>query len=251
MRISLITATYNSEKTIAETINSVRCQNVDNLEYIIIDGGSSDSTQEIINQNKEVVTKLISEPDKGIYDALNKGMKIATGEIIGFLHSDDIFADNHVLKEVIDVFEKESVDLLYGDLQYITSDTPLKILRHWQSGEFKHSNLKRGWMPPHPTLYFKRDLIEKTGYFNISYIIAADYDWIIRCLTLPDIKVAYIPKVLIKMRIGGKSNRNLKNIIRKSKEDYKIIRHNKIGGVCTLFLKNFRKVNQFFFPTKK
>lgn len=247
MKISLITATYNSASTISATINSVRNQNIDNLEYIIIDGGSTDGTHEIINQNKDMITKYISEKDAGIYDALNKGMKMASCEIVGFLHSDDIFADNDTLKEIIDVFEKQSVDFIYGDLQYVTAGTPQKILRHWKSNNFSRNNLKKGWMPPHPTVYFKRELIEKIGFFNTSYIISADYDWVIRCLTQQDIKVAYIPKVLVKMRAGGKSNSSLKNIIQKSKEDYKIIRQNKIGNIWTLILKNISKINQFVF----
>jgi glycosyltransferase len=246
MKISLITATYNSVDTIAETISSVKRQNFDNLEYIIIDGNSSDGTLDIINQNKDVITKLISEPDNGIYHALNKGMKMASGEIIAFIHSDDLFAENWVLSEINTLFEKQKTDFVYGDLQYITSDSPPKIIRHWRSGEYNSSKLKKGWMPPHPTVYFKRDLIEKIGFFNTSYNISADYDWMVRCLTYPEINVAYIPKVLIKMKTGGKSNRNLKNIIRKSHEDYKIIKQNKIGGFFTLFLKNFNKINQFF-----
>jgi len=225
VKISLITATFNSVKTIATTIDSVRSQNIDNLEYIIIDGGSSDGTPDIINQYKDVVSKVICEPDKGIYDALNKGIKIASGEIIGFLHSDDIFADNQVLEEVISTFEKDSVDLLYGDLQYVTTGIPPKILRHWKSGTFCRSNLKKGWMPPHPTVYFKRELIEKIGDFNLSYSISADYDWIVRCLTLPEIKVEYLPKLMIKMKTGGKSNSSLKNIIKKSKEDMLKVRN--------------------------
>ena len=246
MKLSLITASYNSAKTINETISSVRRQDVDNLEYIIIDGGSTDGTLEIINQNKDIVSILISEPDNGIYDALNKGIKNSSGDIIGFLHSDDYFADNKILNEVKTVFEKQKIDFLYGDLQYITSDNPPKILRYWKSGEFKFSNLKKGWMPPHPTVYFKKNLMGKIDFFDTSYSISADYDWIIRHLTIPEIKVFYLPKVLIKMKTGGKSNNNLKNIIQKSCEDYKIITKNNLGGLYTLLNKNVTKINQFF-----
>ena len=251
MNISLITATYNSVETIADTIDSVRNQNIDNLEYIIIDGNSNDGTLEIIKQNNDVVTKFISESDKGIYDALNKGLKISTGDIIGFLHSDDYYTHNLVLSEIKDIFENQNIDFLYGDLQYVTSDIPPKIFRHWNSGNFILSNLKKGWMPPHPTVYFKKSLIEKIGYFDTSFNISADYDWLIRCLTIPEIKVAYIPKVLIKMKMGGKSNKSIKNILKKSKEDYKIIKKNKIGGIYTIFLKNFCKINQFLFCKSK
>jgi len=246
MKISLITATFNSANTISETIDSVRQQNFENLEYIIIDGASSDGTLEILKQHNDLISKLISQPDSGIYDALNKGLKNVSGDIVGFLHSDDILADNNILAEINNLFETKNIDLLYGDLQYITNDLPPKIIRYWRSGDFSPPLLKKGWMPPHPTVYFKRDLIEKIGLFNTSFKISADYDWIVRSLTNPEIKVEYLPKVLVKMKTGGVSNRNLKKIFQKSYEDYKIIKQNKIGNFNTLILKNFSKINQFF-----
>ena len=246
MKLSLITATYNSADIIKNAINSVRNQRIDNLEYIVIDGCSTDGTVEILKENTDVISKWVSEPDKGIYDALNKGLKMASGDIVGFLHSDDNFANNRILKNIIDNFEEQSIDFLYGDLEYITSAEPYKVLRYWKSGNFKPENLKKGWMPPHPTVYFKRELIDKVGGFDTSYTIAADYDWMARCLTTSGLKVAYIPEVLIKMRTGGASNRSLKNIIKKSREDYKIIRRNKIGNFNTLLYKNFGKIGQFF-----
>ena len=246
MKLSLITATYNSADIIMNAINSVRNQRIDNLEYIIIDGGSTDGTLEIIKENTDVISKWVSEPDKGIYDALNKGLRMASGDIVGFLHSDDNFANDLILRNIIDNFNKQTIDFLYGDLEYITSAEPCKILRYWKSGGFTQKKLRKGWMPPHPTVYFKRELLAKIGDFDTSYTISADYDWLVRCLTSSEIKVDYIPEVLIKMRTGGASNRSLKNIIKKSSEDYRIIRRNKIGGFNTLFYKNFGKISQFF-----
>ena len=246
MKLSLITATYNSAETISNAINSVRNQKIDNLEYIVIDGCSTDGTLEILKENADIISKWVSEPDNGIYDALNKGLKMASGEIVGFLHSDDSFANDRILQNIIDIFDMQPIDFLYGDLEYITSAEPYKVLRYWKSGYFTPKNLKKGWMPPHPTVYFKRNLIDRIGQFNTSYSISADYDWMMRCLTIPKLKVAYIPEVLIKMRTGGASNRSLKNIIKKSQEDYKIIRRNKIGNFITLLYKNFGKIGQFF-----
>lgn len=246
MKLSLITATFNSVETITDTILSVRDQHIDNLEYIIIDGGSTDGTVEILKNNADIVSCWISEPDNGIYDALNKGVQMATGNIVGFLHSDDFFADNQVLNDIVTLFNSQPVDFLYGDLEYVTHNAPYKILRYWKSGDFSSRKLKNGWMPPHPTVYFKRELFHKTGGFDTGYSIAADYDWMVRCLEQPNLKITYLPKVIVRMKTGGASNKNLGNIIRKSMEDYKIIRRNKIGGFGTLFCKNFGKLGQFF-----
>ena len=161
MKLSLITATYNSAETISNAINSVRNQKIDNLEYIVIDGCSTDGTLEILKENADIISKWVSEPDKGIYDALNKGLKMASGEIVGFLHSDDSFANDRILQNIIDVFDMQPIDFLYGDLEYITSAEPYKVLRYWKSGYFTPKNLKKGWMPPHPTVYFKRNLIDR------------------------------------------------------------------------------------------
>ena len=246
MKLSLITVTYNSLETLKETINSIRSQKVNGLEYIVIDGGSSDETVQLLKNNGDVVSRWISEPDKGIYDALNKGIYMATGEIVGFLHADDRFASANILSEVISQFCKREIDFLYGDLEYITTSNPHKVLRYWHSGTFSFSLLKRGWMPPHPTVYFKRELIQKTGAFNTSYTIAADYDWMLRCLSLPELKVYYLPKVMVQMRVGGVSNKSLSAIIKKTLEDYRALKSNKIGGFYTLALKNIGKLSQFF-----
>jgi len=250
MKLSLITVTYNSAETLQNTIKSVRSQQINGLEYIVIDGGSVDGTLELLAESSDVVSHWISEPDSGIYDAMNKGVKLTTGEIIGFLHADDCFANTNILGEIIRRFSINDIDFLYGDLEYITTTKPSKVLRYWQSGEFSTSMLKWGWMPPHPTVYFKRGLIDKVGLFNTSYTIAADYEWMLRCLNTPAINVQYWPQVVVQMRVGGASNKNLSRIIKKSREDYRAIKSNKIGGILTLAFKNLGKVTQFLKKSK-
>ncbi len=246
MKLTLITVTWNSAETLKETIDSVREQQVKELEYIVVDGGSSDGTVKLLAENTDVVTKWVSEPDKGIYDAMNKGVNMASGDIIGFLHADDRFAESDILKDIIRSFNNTNIDFLYGDLEYILSSNPLKVIRYWYAGDFSASRLKYGWMPPHPTVYFKRDNIQKIGLFNSSFVISADYDWMLRCLIQPDLKVHYLQRVMVQMRVGGVSNKNLTNIIKKSIEDYRSLRNNHVGSVFTLVLKNIRKIPQFF-----
>lgn len=250
MKLSLITVTYNSAETLKETIQSVRHQEMDDFEYIVVDGNSKDSTTQLLSLNEDIITRWISEPDNGIYDAMNKGLKMATGDIIGFLHADDQLASFNTLKNIISAFSNGEIDLLYGDLLYVQAKNPENTIRYWKSGQFKHGLLKLGWMPPHPTVYFKRNLINKIGFFDTTFKIAADYDWILRCLICKDIKVFYLPKVLVRMRIGGASNKSLKNIYRKTREDYRAIRNNEIGGIATLLIKNISKIPQFFSKNK-
>lgn len=242
MKISIITACYNADATIERTIKSVLNQSYKNIEYIIVDGGSSDKTLDIIERYSQGISNMVSEPDKGIYDALNKGVMLATGDFIGFLHADDAFASSHVIKKIAHLASNS--DAVYGDLQYVSEND--KVIRHWESGLFSLKALKRGWMPPHPTLYIKRELYNQIGHFNLEYKIASDYDFMLRLLSVPNIKVSYLPEVVVLMRVGGASNKSISNIIKKSKEDYKAIKRNKIGGFRTLFMKNFGKIGQFF-----
>lgn len=244
MKLSLITVTYNSLPTLKDTVASVVSQCPVDLEYIVIDGASTDGTVEWLKGEQPGITKWLSENDHGIYDAMNKGLKLATGDLVGFIHADDLLAHPNVLRKVVQFFKDEDADLVYGDLEYITKATPSKVVRYWKSGVFKLSKLSWGWMPPHPTVYFKRSLLETVGYFNTSYLISADYDWMLRAL-ITHLKVAYFPTVMVQMRIGGASNRSIKNIIRKSKEDYRAIKANDVGCFLTLIVKNLRKLEQF------
>ena len=241
MKVSIITSVFNNEKHIEDAINSVLSQTYSNIEYIIIDGNSKDNTKKIIEKYLDKIDIFVSEPDRGIYDGLNKGILKATGDIIGFLHSDDIYYDNRVIEKVVKAFEKNT-DGVYGDLVYIKDD---KVIRYWRSGEFNINKLKKGWMPPHPTLFLKKSIYEKYGLFDLNFKIAGDYDFILRILK-NNINLKYIPEILYKMRIGGASNKNIKNIIQKSKEDLKALRKNEIGGIDILLRKNFSKIGQFF-----
>ena len=246
MKISIITIAYNSENSISDAINSVLSQTYPDIEYIIVDGKSKDKTVEIVKSYGNKISKFVSEPDKGIYDALNKGIEMASGDMVGFMHSDDLFADEHVIEKVAGLFKENDVDSIYGDLNYVFKNDTNKILRYWKSGEFSLSRLKFGWMPPHPTFYVKRKIYEKYGGFDIDFKISSDYDSMLRFLGKYKISTAYLPEVMIKMRVGGASNRSLKNIIRKSTEDFRAIRKNKFGNIFTLIFKNLRKVKQFF-----
>lgn len=244
MKISIITSVYNNHETISEAIESVLSQNYPDIEYIIVDGGSNDGTVEIVQSYGERITKFVSERDRGIYDGLNKGVGLATGDVIAFLHSDDVYASADIIALVAKEFEKGDVDGVYGDLVYTPKNDTSKVLRYWKSKKFEIKMLRSGWMPAHPTLFLKRSVYEKFGEFDLSFKIAADYDFMLRVLK-GGIHVSYIPHVLYKMRVGGESNKSLKNIMLKSKEDLKALKKNNIGGVFTLLIKNLSKIKQF------
>jgi glycosyltransferase len=246
MQISVITSVFNNKEFIEDCIKSVLKQNYKNIEYIIVDGGSTDGTIDAIKKYEDKISKWTSEPDKGIYDALNKGIKLATGDIIGFLHADDFYAHNKVLEIVVSHMIKRNVDSCYGDLFYVDKYNPNKVVRHWKSNTYREGLFKRGWMPPHPTFFVKKELYDMFGYFNTEFKIAADYELMLRFLEKHKISTYYIPEVLIKMRIGGMSNRNIKNIFIKSCEDYKAWKVNNLhGGISTILLKNLSKIPQF------
>ncbi len=245
MKISIITSVYNNQETIAEAMASVLGQTYPNIEYIIVDGGSTDGTVDIIKAYQDRLGAFISEPDNGIYDGLNKGIKLATGDVIGFLHSDDLYQDNTVIEKVALAFKDNSIDSAYGDLTYVNKNDPSKVIRYWKSGKFTLKKLRRGWMPPHPTFFVKRSVYEQQGVFDTSFKIAADYDLMLRFLGKSGISTYYIPRVLIKMRVGGESNKSLKNVLKKSKEDLQAMKNNNIGGVFSLVVKNLSKLQQF------
>jgi len=179
---------------------------------------------------------FVSEPDQSIYDALNKGIQ----------HADDLFADDAVLSRVVAVFSDSAADAAYGDLEYVSKDEPDKVVRYWQSGAYSTDKLKHGWMPPHPTFYVRSSVYEQHGSFDTSFRIAADYDCMLRFLGRAGVKATYIPAVMVKMRLGGESNRSVSNIIRKSKEDYRALHNNGVGGIRALVWKNLSKLPQFF-----
>jgi len=248
--ISIITATKNNIKTIADTLDSISTQTYPLIDMVWIDGKSTDGTVNILEKRyQEDSGTLISEKDSGIYDALNKGLELAKGDVIGFLHADDVLADNNVISDIAEIFLNPEIDVVYGDLEYVKKDNTNHVVRHWKSDSFIQSKLKMGWMPPHPTVYIRKSVYENIGFFNRDYTISADYDHMLRVFSTSNNLFHYIPRVLVRMRIGGQSNKSIKNIIKKSLQDYKIIRTNKIGGILTLILKNLRKIKQF--DTKK
>jgi glycosyltransferase involved in cell wall biosynthesis len=248
MKLTLITATYNSAASIKTCLDSVVSQDYNDLEYLIIDGKSSDDTLNVVKkyQKKYSYIKLISEKDYGIYDALNKGVQLASGDVIGFVHSDDLLADKRIVADIINQLQNNQNDGVYGDLQYVDKFDLDKVIRLWKSCTFKSGLLKQGWMPAHPTLFLKKGVYEKHGVFDLIYKISADYDFMLRVLKDNSLKFAYLPKVITKMRLGGASNRSLKNIVTKSKEDYRAIKSNNVGNFLTLIRKNTSKLKQFF-----
>lgn len=251
MKISVVTAVLNRAGTIREAMTSVQRQSYPDIEHIIQDGGSNDGTLVEISALSNRETHLVSERDHGIYDAINRGISRASGDIIGLLHSDDFFADDRVLEKVAARFADPQVEGVYGDLQYVLTTNSNRVVRQWTSGEYDPSRLYRGWMPPHPTLYLRRGVFDRFGLYDTSFSIAADYDAMLRYLAKGRIKLVYLPEVMVKMRLGGESNRSLERIIRKSREDLRAIRQNGVGGVGTLAAKNFSKLGQFIVKDQK
>lgn len=246
VKISLITATFNSAATLETTLKSVQSQTYPLIEYIIVDGCSTDGTLELLEQYRDGISILVSEPDKGIYDAMNKGVALATGDYIGFLHADDWFATAQTLEQLAKGMEMSAPDLIYGDLDYVEANPPHRVVRRWKSEPFEQSLLRKGWMPPHPTLYVARSIWNRVGSFDAGMRISADYDFILRVFGQPHIRTAYLPQCLVKMRLGGASNRSVSNVLLKMKEDYAALKRNHIGGFNSLMYKNIQKIPQFF-----
>lgn len=244
--ISIVMAVFENRRWVGEAIDSILRQTHQPVEIIVIDGGSRDGTLDVLRAYGARIATLVSEPDHGIYDALNKGINLASGDIIGLLHSDDLFAREDALALVADRFADPAISAVYADLDYVRRDQPHVRVRHWRSGEYHPTRLRRGWMPPHPTLYLRREVYARHGLFDTRFRIAADYDFILRVLpSLSQQQVAYVPEVLVRMRLGGASNRSLRNIVRKSKEDYQALVSNRAGGLGALLWKNLSKVRQF------
>ena len=203
MKISIITISFNAEKTIEKTLMSIESQSYDNIEHIIVDGGSKDNTLEICNSFPHV-SKIISESDKGVYDAFNKGLKIATGDIIGFLNADDVFYESNSVLEIVNAFSINETDIVYGNLDYVNEDG--KVIRNWVSKPYKRGLIKKAWMPAHPTFYCKKEIYNRLGGYNDSFKIAGDFELCIRFLEVYKVHSFYLNKKLVKMLVGGVSN---------------------------------------------
>ncbi|MFM7012897.1 MAG: glycosyltransferase family 2 protein, partial [Betaproteobacteria bacterium] len=227
MKISVVTAVFNRVETVARAIQSVQRQDYSNVEHVVQDGRSTDGTMAVVEALATRATSVVSAPDAGIYDALNKGVARAAGDVIGLMHSDDFFAHDGVLTRVADALDRTGADGAYCDLQYVSASDPTQVVRHWRSGAYSPARLKFGWMPPHPTLYLRREVFERWGAYDTSLRISADYEAMLRYLLAGGISLAYVPEVLVKMRVGGESNGSLSRILLKSREDLAAIRrHN-------------------------
>lgn len=245
MKFSIVTAVYNRKHTVGQAVKSLHGQIYQDYEHIIQDGGSTDGTLETLKSLADSRMHLMSALDGGIYEALNLGIARASGDVIGFLHSDDFFAHEEVLSRVAECFNRSGADAVYGDLDYVSAVDPAQVVRRWRSGTFSPTRLKWGWMPPHPALFIRRAVYLNYGAFDTSFRIAADYDAILRYFSGGSLKVDYLPEVLVKMRLGGESNRSLERIVRKSREDYRALRKNHVGGISSLAWKNLSKLHQF------
>lgn len=247
-KVSIVTVSYNSQSSIESTIQSVVAQQYSKIEYIIVDGGSKDNTLKIVDKYKSSIAKVVSEKDQGIYDALNKGVRMATGDIIAFLHSDDVYADDQVIGDMVALFEVEKLEATYADLVYVDRDNINKVIRNWKSGEYKEGLFLKGWMPPHPTFFVKKEVYNRYGLFNLELRSAADYELMLRFIHKHQIKLGYLPRVIVKMRVGGMSNASIKNRIRANREDRKAWKINNLQPKpYTLVLKPLSKVLQYWF----
>lgn len=245
MKMSIITACYNSAATVRDTLNSVAAQDYGDIEHIIVDGASSDNTLDIVREFSHV-KKVVSEKDKGIYDAMNKGISLATGDVVGILNSDDVYSNAQVISRVMKTFEIEHADVLYADLQYVQYNDLNKVTRTWHSGSYTKRKFYFGWMPPHPTFFVRREVYKQVGNFNCSLKSAADYEFMLRVLLKNDFRVSYIPEVIVKMRTGGMSNATLRNRLRANREDREAWRINNVRPYFfTIPFKPLRKVLQF------
>lgn len=246
MRISIITATYNSAATVADTLKSVAEQTYPQVEHLIVDGLSKDDTLRIVEQFPHVA-RVNSEKDKGIYDAMNKGIALSSGEIVGILNSDDFYVSKDVLQWVADAFADPAIDAVYGNLQYVDPVDTNKVLRHWRAGAFHRNKFYQGWMPPHPGFFVRKRLYNEFGVFNTALRSAADYEIMLRFLFKHEAQAAYVDKLLVKMRSGGMSNASLRNRLRANSEDRQAWRLNGLKPrFYTLTLKPLRKINQYF-----
>ena len=244
--ISVITVSYNSRETIADTIESVASQTYPSVEHIVMDGASTDGTLEVLERFRDKLSKIVSEPDEGIYAAMNKGLSLATGDVIGTLNSDDVYVDENVLAMVAEVFRDEAVDVCYGDVFYVDKGDLNRIVRHWKSEPYRSGLFEKGWMPPHPTFFIRRRVLGRVGLFEPRYRFAADFDFMLRALHVQRLRSIYLPRELVTMRVGGWTNNSVRNVIRGNIEAYRSCRKNGLG-VSPFFIarKIFRKLPQY------
>jgi glycosyltransferase len=246
MKVSIITATYNSERYLEDCIQSVIKQTHKDIEHIVVDGKSKDGTLAIITKYNDHLAQWVSETDRGIYDAINKGMQMATGDVVGILNSDDMLDSPTVIENIVRTFEETKVDAVYGDLDYVAAEDTSKIIRIWKGRPFKRNRFHYGWMPAHPTFYIRRSLIDKYGLYENHYYTAADYEFMARYLYKNKVSACYLPMLIVKMRMGGESNKNLRQRLRANRRDYLAMKVNNIPfPLLVSILKPLIKLHQF------
>lgn len=247
MKVSLITVTYNSGSYLEDCIRSVIRQQFADIEHIIVDGGSSDTTLDIIRRYAPHISRWVSEKDKGMYDAINKGIQMATGDIVGILNSDDILASEDVVNSIVSCFNQHKLDAVYGDLVYVNKSNTDKVVRFWKGHAYSRLNFKYGWMPAHPTFYLRRELIDEIGGYQSHYFTAADYEFMSRYMYSYRISARYLPKLIVKMRVGGQSNISLRSRLRANRRDYLAMKKNKIPfPFIVSLLKPVIKLHQYY-----
>ncbi len=246
MKVSIITVCFNIAETIEDTIKSVLSQEYKDIEYIVVDGGSTDGTLDIINRYKNKIAKVISEPDNGIYDAMNKGLRSSTGDILATLNGDDVYADRTTVSRMVEFIQNNCLDAAYGDLIYVDCREAGKVKRYWQPGTYKKGAFCHGWVIPHPTFFCRKEIFERFGYFNDQMQIAADFELMLRLVEKHRIKIDYLPKVIVKMGTGGKAN-VLRGIIQGNREIIRSFRMNDIRLSPWFFVrKPITKISQLF-----
>ncbi len=246
MKVTVITVCYNSVSTIKDTLESVSIQAHTDIEHLVIDGASKDGTLEIVRSHANPQIRLISESDKGIYNAMNKGLALASGEVVGFLNSDDFYADAAVLSKIASAFQDPTVDACYADLVYVPQDNS-RVVRYWKSKPFTKGDFAKGWCPAHPTFYVRKSVIERLGLFDQSYKLAADVEFMMRYLERGQVRAVYIPHVLVRMRVGGATNQSWGNIVQQNLEVFDALRKNGVFFSRIWFAVNkvISRLNQF------
>jgi glycosyltransferase len=248
LKVSIITVTYNSYETLLDTVESVKSQSYENIEHVIVDGASTDKTALAIREHLPPNAVFVSEPDEGLYHALNKGIELASGDLIGVLHADDIYANSNVINKVVQKIESSQSDSLYADLHYVSKKYPKRIIRNWKSGHYKKTKFLNGWMPPHPTFFARKKLFDNYGHYDTDFKRAADYELMLRFLYKHDVSTCYLPETIVKMRVGGISNGNVPTRIKANLEDRQAWKKNKLKPkFLTHYLKPLSKLHQFQF----
>ncbi|MFC1664404.1 glycosyltransferase family 2 protein [Pseudomonadota bacterium] len=246
-KITIVTVVLNGVDTIAQTIESVKEQTHKNVEHIVIDGGSTDGTLDVIERHRNSIAKLVVEPDEGLYDAMNKGIQLATGDVIGTLNSDDYYANDLVLEKVGKVFQEKSIEACFANLLYVDKLDTEKVVRYWKSQSFQPGLFEKGWIPAHPTFFVRREVYEKFGGFDLTYRYQSDFELSLRFLELHRIRSKFIPEIFVIMRIGGTTNRSVSNVIKGNLESYRACKLHGLKVTPLFFVVKFlSRVPQFF-----